>query len=125
MSCRGLLAEAEGISFEGYEIHMGSTESDGEGIAFRLRERSGQSCDLFDGYLDDSGHVLGTYIHGLFQNKEVRWAILKHISYAKGQHLSLIDDDPRQNEYDRLADLVSHSLNMDLLCAIIGLSQGK
>ncbi|MBI3040467.1 MAG: cobyric acid synthase [Chloroflexi bacterium] len=119
---RGLLAAARDIDFEGYEIHMGSTESDAEGTAFRLRERSGQPCDRRDGYLDDSGRVLGTYIHGLFHNKEVRRAILRHIAEAKGQHLNFTDDGRRENEYDRLADLVSRNLNMSLVYAITGLS---
>ena len=122
---RGLLAEAQNLSFEGYEIHMGSTESDEEGAAFRVRERSGQPCDLLDGYLDDSGRVLGTYIHGLFRNKGVRRALLRHIADSKGQHLSFVDDDQREDEYDKLADLIHRSLNMSLIYAITGLSQRK
>jgi len=125
MCSQGLLAEARDIGFAGYEIHMGRTKSDEDGAAFRLRERSGQPCDVFDGYLDDSGRVLGTYIHGLFHNKELRRALLRHIAHSKGQSLSFIDDDQREDEYDRLADLVRHSLNMELLYAITGLRKGK
>ncbi|MEK7354482.1 MAG: cobyric acid synthase, partial [Chloroflexota bacterium] len=72
VSCRGLLAKTKGISFDGYEIHMGRTESDahstlrqssgqagsgqaGGGASFRLTERSGKPCDIADGYLDASG----------------------------------------------------------------------
>ncbi len=119
---RGLLAEARNISFEGYEIHMGRTES-GEGDAtFRIRERSSKSCDALDGCLDMSGRVLGTYIHGLFNNQELRWGILRQIARAKGQPLSFAGDDhQRDAEYDRLAELVRDSLDMDLVYTIAGL----
>jgi len=123
---RGLLAEARDISFEGYEIHMGRTESDEGSVAFRIRERSSKPCDALDGCLDASGRVLGTYIHGLFHNQELRRGILGHIGCSKGQPLSFTGDDQQRDvEYDRLAKLVRDSLNMDLLYAIAGLRKGK
>jgi adenosylcobyric acid synthase len=119
---RGLLAEARGTDFEGYEIHMGRTENGGAGAAFRLRERSNKPCDAGDGCLDMSGRVLGTYIHGLFHNQELRRGILRQIARAKGQPLSFAGDDrQRDAEYDRLANLVRDSLNMDLVYSIAGL----
>jgi len=126
MANRGLLTEARNIGFEGYEIHMGRTESDGGTVAFRIRERSGQPCDVFDGCLDAGGRILGTYIHGLFRNQELRRAILKHIARSKGRSLDFFSGDrQRDDEYDRLAELVRHSLNMDLLYAITRLKKGK
>ncbi len=123
---RGLLAEVQNISFEGYEIHMGRTESDEGSVAFRIRERSSKPCDAFDGCLDASGRVLGTYIHGLFHNQELRRGILRHIAYSKGQLLSFTGDDRhRDAEYDRLAKLVRDSLNMDFVYSIAGLRKGK
>jgi adenosylcobyric acid synthase len=123
---RGLLAEARNVSFEGYEIHMGRTESGEADAAFRLRERSAKSCDALDGCLDKSGRVLGTYIHGLFHNQELRRKILRQIARAKGQPLSFAGDDHRRDaEYDKLARLVRDSLNMDLVYAIAGLRKVK
>ncbi len=123
---RGLLTEARDISFEGYEIHMGRTESDEGSVAFRMRERSSKPCDALDGCLDASGRVLGTYIHGLFHNQELRRGILGHIGSSKGQPLSFTGDDQQRDvEYDRLAKLVRDSLNMNLLYAIAGLRKGK
>lgn len=124
VSCRGLLAKTRGIRFKGYEIHMGRTESDEEGTAFRLKERSGEPCDVSDGYLDSSGRVLGTYIHGLFRDKKLRRAILSQIAQSKGQRLNF-KDNRREDEYDKLADLVSNSLNMELIYTIAGLSKGS
>ena len=123
---RGLLSQAMGIGFEGYEIHMGSTSSDGGDEAFQISERSGQSCEVSDGYMDAGGRVLGTYIHGLFHNQELRRAILKHIAGAKGRSLSFTDNEyQRSVEYDKLAELVRHSLNMDLIYDIAGLRRRK
>jgi len=124
VSYRGLFARTRGIGFEGYEIHMGRTESDEEGNAFRLRERSGEPCDVFDGYLDSNGRVLGTYIHGLFGNKKLRRAILRQIAQSKGQRLSFNNDnDQREDEYDKLADLIRNSLDIDLIYTIAGLKK--
>jgi adenosylcobyric acid synthase len=123
---RGLLAEARRVSFEGYEIHMGRTESGEADAAFRLRERSAKPCDALDGCLDVSGRVLGTYIHGLFHNQELRRGILRQIARAKGQPLSFArDDHQRDAEYDKLARLVRDSLDMDFVYSIAGLRKGK
>jgi adenosylcobyric acid synthase len=121
---RGLLAQARGASLEGYEIHMGRTES-GEASAFRLRERSNKPCDARDGCLDESGHVLGTYIHGLFHNQELRRGILRQIARLKGQPISFTSDGQRDAEYDKLARLVRDSLDMNLVYAIAGLRKRR
>jgi len=123
---RGLLAEARNTSFEGYEIHMGRTENGKGKTAFHIRERSGQPCDMLDGCLGDSGRVLGTYIHGLFHNQELRRGILRHIAAAKGQSLSFSGDDHKRDvEYDKLAKLVRDSLDMGLIYTIAGLRKGR
>ncbi len=122
VSHRGLLAKTRGVSFEGYEIHMGRTESDEERTAFCLKERSGEPCDVSDGYLDSSGRVLGTYVHGLFGNKKLRRAMLRQIAQAKGQSLSF-NDEQREDEYDQLADLIRNNLDMDLIYTIAGLKK--
>ena len=130
ISHRGLLAKTRGISFDGYEIHMGRTESDahstGSGragdAAFHLSERSGKPCDVSDGYLDASGRILGTYVHGLFRDKRLRRSIFKQIALSKGLRLTF-KDNPQEDEYDKLADLVRNSLDMKLIYKIVGLNK--
>ena len=122
----GLLTEAQGIAFEGYEIHMGRTDSQQGRAAFHIRERSGQPCDVLDGCLDAGGRVLGTYIHGLFHNRELRRAILAYIARSQGRLLDFPDRELRRDdEYDRLAGLVRRSLNVELVYAIAGLGEAK
>jgi len=123
---RGLLAEAQGVIFEGYEIHMGRTGSAETNAAFRLRERSTKPCDSLDGCLDKSGRVLGTYIHGLFHNQELRRGILRQVACSKGQSLNFTGGDhQREVEYERLAKLVRDSLDIDLVYSIAGLRKRK
>jgi adenosylcobyric acid synthase len=111
------------MHFEGYEIHMGRTKCD-EGSAFRILERSGQACEVPDGCLDASGRVLGTYIHGLFHNRELRRAILRHIARSKDRLLDFASVDQRRDHgYDTLAELARQSLRMSLIYTIIGLKE--
>ena len=123
---RGLLSELRDIPFEGYEIHMGRTEGSENNHAFKIEERSRKQCDHLDGCLDESGYVLGTYIHGLFHNTELRRGILKQIAQLKEQTISFSSDDhQRDAEYDKLAELVRRNLNMNLIYSITELKKGK
>ena len=134
---RGLLAGADGLSFAGYEIHMGTTApiADGErrgraqpgdnpaASPLRLTERSGGRTSKDDGSLSADGWVMGTYVHGLFHNTELRRALLRNVAGRVGVALPLSsgDDFSQSREYDRLADLVSSALDMDAVCRIAGL----
>ncbi len=122
----GLLGEAVDTPFEGYEIHMGRTESRGGKVAFRIWQRSGQPCDISDGCLDDNGRVFGTYIHGLFGNRELRRSILGHIASGKGCSITFTKGKvQREKEYDRLARLIRGSLDMNLVYDIAGLKNRR
>lgn len=120
----GLLKEVQGISFQGYEIHMGGTDNSSASAAFCIKERSGQPCAWHevDGCVSSDGRVLGTYIHGLFHNQELCHAILKSIAETKGGSLDFNGQSiDRENEFKKLAALVRSSLDMDLVYRISGL----
>ena len=147
----GILAGAGGLAIEGYEIHMGRTSRwdrptgapayplpQGEPSAagpegnrlpnpFFIRERSGLGCERPDGAMDSGGRVLGTYIHGLFQNRDFRKGILQRLAHWKGCTLPSGADpvggpecDAVDEEYDKLAALVRRSLDMQLIYGLIG-----
>ena len=127
----GLLGRACGLPFEGYEIHMGTTADDtaDERAAtprpFRLLSRSGRAVDCGDGSMSGNGWVMGTYVHGLFHNVELRRSVLRQIADRKGVSLPPNDDDFSQSrEYDGLAELVRGSLDMPALLEVVGLSSG-
>lgn len=119
---RGLLSGAAGLPVSGYEIHMGHTRVAPGGQVIALSERSRKPVRDFDGALDEDGLTLGTYMHGLFHNDELRRAMLRFLAARRGVEL---DDDrfagSLDTEFDRLADFVTEHLDMELLYRIAGL----
>jgi adenosylcobyric acid synthase len=114
---RGFFAEIEGQEIEGYEIHMG--HSRGGEPAFRLLARGDQLVDAPDGAVDERGQVFGTYLHGLFDNPNLRWAWLRSLGWdAAFSGLSMAE--VREREYDRLAQQVRQSLDMERVYQIVG-----
>ena len=116
----GLLADAEGAAFHGYEIHMGRTEASGP-APFVVTERGGESCDEPDGAADASGQVIGTYIHGLFESAALRHAVLRRLAALRHAEYAP-SSDSREADYDRLADVVRGSLDMAAVRRIAGLA---
>jgi adenosylcobyric acid synthase len=88
----------------GYEIHMGRTRLIGTGDGVRAFANSGVATD----------RVLGTYLHGLFENENVRRAFVSTVRESAG--LEPFDADmPTQSPYDRAADLLREHVTLDLL----------
>ena len=108
----------------GYEIHMGIAErTDASQSAFTIISRGGVRTDHPDGAISSDGNVVGTMIHGLFENASLRTALLNHLCARKG--IARLDGSPqvadREAEYDRLARAVRDSIDMPALRRIIGI----
>jgi adenosylcobyric acid synthase len=74
--------------------------------------------------MDTEGRVLGTYIHGLFNNIRLRRAMLNNISSAKSKpQLQEAPSINKDAEYDKLAALIRGSLDMDMIYKIAGLKR--
>ena len=122
-----LLSGVKGQSVTGYEIHMGRSEL-GEGVepAFRIFERSTRAVDVLDGAISSDGRVFGTYIHGIFDNDVFRRHIINSIREHKGWG-ALVESDiitvreQRDKDFNKLADVVRNSLDMDKLYKIMNL----
>ncbi|GBG54839.1 cobyric acid synthase [Sporomusaceae bacterium FL31] len=108
----------------GYEIHMGRTEFlTPVQHAFTINSRSEQAMQYDDGVISDDGLVMGTYIHGIFDNDAYRRAILDALRVKKGLTpigTTLNSYSRKQASYDRLASVVRQSLNMDLVNKLMG-----
>lgn len=108
----------------GYEIHMGRTEFCGPvGHAFSITSRSGQAHHAEDGVVSPNGKIMGTYIHGIFDNDVYRRSLLNGLRLAKGlAPIETINDTytRKQNSYNRLADTVRNSLDMKLIYTLLG-----
>ncbi|MBE0446617.1 MAG: cobyric acid synthase [Actinobacteria bacterium] len=113
-----------GSSIAGYEIHMGNTErQEGAPGAFRIIKRGLAVEDVSDGCISDDGVVIGTYIHGLFDNGLLRKSLLDFLKDKKGldkDSLGLDYDMYRQAQLDLLAETVSANLDVDFLLGLLG-----
>lgn len=109
----------------GYEIHAGETElGHNARPLFLITARSGQSVCLEDGALCPDGRVWGTYMHGLFDEPEVRAAVLAPLrpSFAvngvESSAATVLD-----SELDRLADHLQTHLDLERILALLDLTQ--
>ena len=101
----------ENLSVEGYEIHMGMTENLGEAIPMITLE-DGRT----DAYMTKNGRIWGSYLHGIFDNEDLVFALVQDIMKEKGinpaeNHLSIAEY--KEIQYNKLADLIRNSLDMD------------
>ena len=100
----GMLEPLNGISYRGYEIHMG-----------RSQENLPKVCC--------QGNVYGSYVHGIFDAPGVTDTILKVLCARRGidpDTLGSFDRESyRQMQYDKLADAVRQGLDMELIYKIL------
>lgn len=106
----------------GYEIHAGQTVLRGERSRFRIRKRSGKSCRCRDGAVSRDGRIWGTYIHGLFDNDRFRRRFIEGlgrdgVETDAGSTLQYAAF--KEEQLDRLADLVRKTLDMRYVQGLI------
>lgn len=104
----------EDADVSGYEIHAGVTSGAALASAAVLLD-DGRS----DGAQSPDGQILGTYLHGLFETPAacsalLRWAGLQDVQEVNYHGL-------RERDIERLADLVEHHLDTDLLRKLCGI----
>ncbi len=113
-----------GTEVRGYEIHMGETLNTGEGEPFiKIHERGGKEVSAQDGMVNINHTVFGTYIHGIFDSAEFTRSFLNMVREKKGLK-PLINNAPdywdyKEEQYDKLADIVRSNIDMDKLYAIL------
>ena len=104
----------------GYEIHMGRTDRhSGVKAAFRIETGEGECRE--DGAIAPGSRVWGSYLHGLFESDGFRKSFLDGMRRRKGLEESAAAsyDRLKQEGYDRLADIVRQSLDMDKIYELI------
>ena len=69
------------------------------------------------------GNVIGSYLHGLFDDGQFFAALAKRVRKSKGinekEGETLTMDEFREREFDRIADIVRASVDMDAIYKII------
>ena len=100
----GMLENLNGLSYEGYEIHMG---------------RSQEKLPVLNG----GGNVYGSYIHGIFDENGIAETIIRALCETRGltfDENAVFDVHAyRESQYDKLADAVREALNMDMIYRIL------
>ena len=116
----GPLAALTGVTVEGYEIHMGRTEL-AEGAD--ASELSVPADRILEEPVIQAGNVYGSYIHGIFDSQACGQAVVSSLLAAKGMDESAIEAVDmhayKEAQYDKLADAVRNSLDMDLIYRIL------
>jgi len=100
-----------------YEIHMGVTETQGEGQpAFEIISRNGQPLKVADGWVSPDRRVWGTYLHGLFDNDGFRRVFLQELQRTRPGMDTTAPATSYENfqeaQLDRLADLLRRHLDL-------------
>ncbi len=75
-----------------------------------------------DGFVRADGLVFGSYLHGIFDNLEFTGAILTRLAEKKGISLTAKAqsmEEYKESQYDKLADLVRQSLDMEAVYKIM------
>ncbi|MBP5555180.1 MAG: cobyric acid synthase [Lachnospiraceae bacterium] len=116
VSATGILEAIKGSPVTGYEIHMGETHPTEELQEFT----SGKT-----GYC--KGNVYGTYVHGFFDKKEILQGVVNAVSAANGKSVDTkaAEDytDRKEVVYDKLAENLRSSLDMEYIYKILGLNK--
>jgi len=117
---QGIFSGLSGKSFEGYEIHMGSTKC-------QCQRSDLTTLVTMDNKVKSDGlcrdNIYGSYVHGIFDSEEVLNEIAKAIFQKKGLDFkkkeSFNMDMYKQQQYDKLAEELRKSLDMDFVYEIL------
>ncbi len=111
----GILDGADGINVKGYEIHQGksSVNSGKENVVL------GNEAEVKGAV---KGNIIGTYLHGIFDNSEFTSFLLNKIRTGKGfdevgEHFDF--QQFKEKEYDKLADVLRNNLNISEIYRIM------
>ncbi len=109
------------MSIQAYEIHAGQVIVDkGTKPLFHIRTRNKKLTGKAEGAV--RGYVMGTILHGLFENEEVRAGLLNFLAKRKNAVVST-ESFSKQADYDRLAQMVEAYVDTAWLNRIVGLEE--
>ncbi|MDO4632835.1 MAG: cobyric acid synthase [Eubacteriales bacterium] len=125
---QGALSDLSGVSFTGYEIHMGvSTLKEGAVSLTGLTEESHpERREAKRGSKPDGasyGSVYGTYVHGIFDCAEMTKAVVTALGRKKGLDVSELHSvdfaEFKEQQYDLLAAGLREHLDMKKIYEIL------
>ncbi len=116
----GIFSALTGLTYTGYEIHMGETlPVEGAQLLPFTAQGSGY-C---------KGQIYGSYIHGIFDAGKVAESVISAIASAKGTNTDVQAPTDyaafKESQYNALADMIRANTDMELIRQILELSEGK
>ncbi len=118
--------ENKALNIYGYEIHMGNcTYEQGSKPLITIKEKNGQKVNYYDGAINETKNVMGSYIHGIFDGIDFRQHIVNTLRKSKGieKKASIKYENVREKELDKLADIVRNSLDINKIYEIMGIKK--
>ena len=109
----------QGVSGSGYEIHMGHTNCFGGRPLFQIHSRNQVPVKEADGCILENGHIIGTYLHGLFDTPAIMRRWLDHIGLVQVKEGALYGPLARDQAYDALAEHARQHLCIPLIDQLI------
>jgi adenosylcobyric acid synthase len=104
----------------GYEIHMGQTTRTGGTPLFKIMERNHKPSRDEEGCISGAGKVMGTYIHGLFDNPEILKCWLSHIDLPDIDVSDVGGIEARNGQYDLLAQHFEKHVDVESIVKMVG-----
>ena len=106
-----------GLRIDGYEIHAGRNSFGPEAVPWL------QIGGRTDGIMNPQGNVLGTYLHGAFDDGQLFAAVAAQIRAQRGDAgeapAPVSFEEFREKEFDRIAAIVRSSVDMEAVYRII------
>lgn len=116
---RGIHVET-GCRVEGYEVHMGQPVIGHAVSPFLEISTHGETVPRTEGAVSRHGHVIGTYVHGVFDAPAFRRVFLNQLRERRGwAPLPLTEELSLDRRLDTLADFVERHLNLSAIETII------
>ncbi len=103
-----LQLDTSSVKVQGYEIHCGTSAFSGD-YSPVLRNDAGEP----EGVIAQEGTVLGTYIHGIFDQPQACNEILRWAGLTSSESVDI--HGLRQQQLNRLADVLEQHLDPDFL----------
>lgn len=107
----------------GYEIHLGATEYEADAAPLLQLQREGVDGFIADGITTPDGRVIGTYLHGVFDDDAFRHSFVEAARAAcqlvPPQSYSHFRAE-REARFDRLAAHVRGALDLEMVLGWIG-----
>lgn len=121
---KGMFKTLSGAKVSGYEIHMGKSE--------RIKNENSNLQEghflCVEGKLEGykKGNVIGSYLHGIFDEEEFRRGFLEILCKKKGIKFKSESETSyqkyKESQYDKLAELLRENIDINRIYEVMGIS---